>query len=359
MTNGDPVTQKTIAKALNLDQSTVSLALCNHPRIPKETRDKIHALARSLGYKPSPILADLARQRWKGQKQAEVTIGYIVESRRARFGNTRWTWCGARKQAESLGYRLDHFFLEEYDSSANLQKVLCARGITDLIVNGIYQQVLPFELDWDRFVAVAAHQGIVRLGIHAVVNDHYGNIIRAWKKAVEFGYRRIGAILFEHHTNLIDDDLRMAGVLVCQQRLFPELSKIDPLIVNVLNAADYRLTHERVKVWMKKNQIDAVLGFHGGLYYFLSEEQKKSIAFINLHLPEMPKENPDTNERTPTYLQAGLVDVNEYAGIEAVNLLHMCRKTNQRGIPRRRIEHMVQPMWRDGFTLRPKTLEKG
>lgn len=52
-TGNNPPTIKQIARQLNVSVSTVSRALSNHPRIGISTKDKVHKLAKELGYEPN------------------------------------------------------------------------------------------------------------------------------------------------------------------------------------------------------------------------------------------------------------------------------------------------------------------
>ena len=52
-----------IAAEAGCHYSTVSLALRNHPRIPRATCEKIQGLARRLGYVPDPMVSSLAYYR--------------------------------------------------------------------------------------------------------------------------------------------------------------------------------------------------------------------------------------------------------------------------------------------------------
>ena len=348
MTGHDPVSQKTIANALNIGKTTVSLALANHPRIPKKTRDQVHEMARTLGYKPHPLFADLAKQRWRGQKLTQLTVGFIGETRRTGgMGNFYSTSQGVLKQAGALGYHVEIFFLDEYRNPAAFQKMLLARGIQDLIFNGVLHQNVHLEMDWDRFVTVFTHSCVFPTKLHAVVNNHYGNIISAWKKAVELGYTRIGAILLNHGSHLVDDELRMAGMMVSQQRFYPELAAIPPLELDALLIPWGSIVRDQISKWVRKNRPDAIIGFQGGYHFHLRHLGYDSLGFINLHLPYHRKTDPCCS-------QAGMEMIDAEIGAEAVNLLHMCRKTNQWGIPARRIEHVIDAQWRDGYTLPPK-----
>lgn len=344
MNESEIVTHKTIANALKIAKSTVSLALSNNPRLPSATRAKVHKMAEQLGYRANPLLSDLARLRWKSKKSSTVGVAFIVEARKPGVGGFEAASVGVLRQAESLGYKIEYFYREDYRSSGSLQRVLIARGIRNLIIGGIFQERYSLDFDWDKFVAVAFPVGLIRLPLHAVVGNHYNNVVMAWSKAVEYGYRRIGAILLSHNKRIVDDDLRLAAVLNCQKQLSPNLPIIPYIEENFSKSfVEPKFSH-RLAAWINKHRIDVVIGFHGGLHYHLRKLVTRPLGFINLHLPM----HSDGSE-TPA--QAGVEDVNEYAGAEVVNLLHMCRKTNQWGAPTRRVEHVVDASWRDGRTL--------
>src|SRR5262249_38940411 len=59
------ITQREVARRARVSQATVSLALRNHPSLPKKTRERVRALASSLGYRPDPALVALSRYRQK------------------------------------------------------------------------------------------------------------------------------------------------------------------------------------------------------------------------------------------------------------------------------------------------------
>jgi len=69
------VTMKTIAGQAGVTPATVSLSLANHPRIPAETRVRIQAIARQLGYRrPGLVLRRLHQMRFQGRWEA----GFLV-----------------------------------------------------------------------------------------------------------------------------------------------------------------------------------------------------------------------------------------------------------------------------------------
>ena len=59
------VTIYDVAKALHLSASTVSRGLKDNPLIKKETREKIKALAREMGYQPNKFASSLRQKKRK------------------------------------------------------------------------------------------------------------------------------------------------------------------------------------------------------------------------------------------------------------------------------------------------------
>lgn len=57
------LTIKDLARLLNLAPSTVSMALNNNPKINKETRKKVHELAKKLNYRPNLIARAMVRKK--------------------------------------------------------------------------------------------------------------------------------------------------------------------------------------------------------------------------------------------------------------------------------------------------------
>ena len=65
------ITQKDIAKRLNLARVTVTKALKDHPDIAPETKEKVKDMASELGYVPNFIARNLSTRRTR-------TIGVVV-----------------------------------------------------------------------------------------------------------------------------------------------------------------------------------------------------------------------------------------------------------------------------------------
>ncbi len=91
------VTIYDIARALNLSPSTVSRALKDNPNIRKETKKKIFAAARDMGYQRNKFASDLRQKR-------TTTLGVIVPRLDSYFMSS--VISGIEKVTNHYGYNL-------------------------------------------------------------------------------------------------------------------------------------------------------------------------------------------------------------------------------------------------------------
>jgi LacI family transcriptional regulator len=330
------VTHRDIAQRLGLSQSAVSRALADSPKIPLKTRRQIRAAAEEMGYHPNSLLSELAASRWQGRKiKGGEVIAYIDRIRRdAKIGTN--ISAPLQKQTSLLGYQLEVFHREDFASSSKLQRVLRNRGITDIILGAVYEKSLTVELDWSKFICVQLFSGFFQLPFHSVARDHFNAVVLAWTKAVTRGYQRIGISLLEHPTQLMDDFMRASAVRACQMELFPHLPALPPYMYLVAAHSESDFT-----AWVKENRPDVLIGFTDGQYLLYQEKFGHKTAYINLH-------------RFPLCETSGILEDVEQCAREAVNLLHFCRRTFQWGIPKIRIDHLLEPRWAEGHSLPPK-----
>ncbi|MBT8266854.1 MAG: LacI family transcriptional regulator [Bacteroidia bacterium] len=91
------ITQKELAKKLNISISTVSKALNNSPEIGKETIERVHALAKFYKYQPNQNAVNLKKRETK-------TIGVIVPNITNRFFAK--VLFSIQEEASNLGYNI-------------------------------------------------------------------------------------------------------------------------------------------------------------------------------------------------------------------------------------------------------------
>ena len=335
------ITLRHIAAHLGLDRSTISRGLRGDPRLPASTRMRIEAAADELGYRPDPLLSELASSRWQVEKvTGGNVIGFIDRLRPEPdlgFGLPAPLTPAATDQARSLGYGLEVFHRVDFSSSAKLQRVLRNRGITDLILGPVREEALTVKLDWDKFICVQLLPGYFPLPLHSVVKDHFNVVVLAWQKAVSRGYHRIGIVLPEHPNSLIDDVLRSSAVHACQEHFFSNTAKL-PIFKYPIHKPGGKAFVD----WVRKTKPDVIIGFSDLHYYHYLSAFHREVSYISLHTDEV-----------------GLSGIPEGAfdcAREAVNLLHFCRRTHQWGIPSLRVDHTIEPTWVEGKSLPEKTV---
>ncbi len=331
------VSLQNVADRLGLHRSTVSRALRRDPSIPVSTRQTVEQACQALGYRPNSLISELAASRWQGTQVAKgIVIAYLNCMRKDEVIGIRAPLISSlTNQAQLLGYHLETFNRADLGSSSKIQRLLRNRGITDVILGPAYQQDLTVELDWDRFITVQVLPGTYRLPLHTVVQDHFSMMTLAWQKAVDRGYRRIGVALIDHQRGLIDDIIRLSAVYACQNHLHSRLPALPPFLYPPDNARvdDYAK-------WVRENQPEAIIGFTESHFHYYRSRFDRDIPFASLHT-------------TGNTAISGIVEASAVCGREAVNLLHLCRRTYQWGMPKERIDHVIEPTWFDGTSLPP------
>ena len=328
------VTQKDVAARLGLTQSGVSRGLRGDPGIAAETKRQIKAVCEELGYRPNQILSELAASRWQSGKVTQGSvIAYVDRFAKTYVGGTNLVPL-LRQQAALLGYDVELFYRAEFSNSAKLQRALRNRGITDVILGPIFDRSSIVELDWSKFICVQLSPGLFPLPLHGVVQDCFNTVVLAWQKAVDHGYQRIGAVLFSHPVQIMDDVLRRSAVDACQNYLYSHLPRLGPLLYSTIN--DLQIDH--FVRWVEITDPEVIIGFNSTHHVIFRSRFHREIPYISLH----------TDGRAG---EAGILEAAPSCAREAVNLLHFCRRTYQWGIPKERIDHVVEPVWTEGNTL--------
>ncbi len=97
MKNRNEITIYDIAKHLNISASTVSRGLNENPNVNIETRKKIIAVAKEMGYRQNTVASNLRRKKTK-------TIGVVLPRFNSYFMST--VIAGMEKVANQAGYNL-------------------------------------------------------------------------------------------------------------------------------------------------------------------------------------------------------------------------------------------------------------
>ena len=344
------ITQADIARKAGVHSTTVSMALRNHPSLPLETRQRIQALAESMGYRPDPNLRALMLYRRQVHVGASaVTLAYVTNF------DTRWGWknstahaqfyAGACAKAEQLGYRLDHFWLGEPGLTAQrLSDILSARGITGVIVaSQLPTADQPLLFDWPRFSAIKIDFFPSQPELSNVTNDQTAIMRLAVRQIHAAGYRRVGLVM----PAWFDDFVRQAwsaGFLVEQQRI-PVEDRV-PILFYPRPKDDIKgvapVPAKTLAEWRERFRPDALVSWSPFVLPRLAElglSVPRDLGFADIML-----------ERYDGAM-AGVRQNCERVGELAVEILAGQLQQHIFGIPRFPTASFVEGTWIDGATL--------
>jgi LacI family transcriptional regulator len=133
--NTREITIYDVAKALHISASTVSRGLKDHPHIKKETREKIKALAREMGYQRNKFASSLRKKRTE-------TIGVVVPKLNSYFQAT--AIAGIEKITNEHGYGL----LISQSQESGKQEAACISTLFNSRVDGL---IISLAYDTKKF----------------------------------------------------------------------------------------------------------------------------------------------------------------------------------------------------------------
>ncbi len=338
------VSQKSIAQAVGVHVSTVSLALRNSPKIPKSTRAKIQAMAKKLGYTEDPFLSALCRYRESQKRRSHVlTLGFISDWQLplTEICHHRHFLWGTRKRAADLGFHLDEFNLHDQQlSSRRLQEILHARNIEGLILSSFAKGRLNLELDWGEFSAVRIGCQPENPALHSIAVNHQQTLMTAIQKTREYGYRRPGLVMGRDWPRLVNYDWEIAygweqQKLPLAQRIPPFLYEHEAVEAHCAGVEDWYAAY-RPDVILAPNAIYAEICTRTG------RKAPDEIGFVDCFLDQ-----PDSR-------YAGVVHACGAIGQLAVDFLSGMLINHRHGVPDQPTNTLIDSAWQDGPTLVPR-----
>jgi LacI family transcriptional regulator len=344
-----PITLADIAAHVGCNKSTVSRALRNQPGVLGPTAERIRSVALKLGYRPDPIQAQAATQRWRHTATSHLTYtaAFIIPcyGSRAEVRMRAQPFAdAAHAYIQTLGCGLDTVNASDYRCGAELSRVLRARGVRGIVVPQIPAGQLHFfqEMDWTEFTGVGCQSGWAALPLHVVDSDESFASSRAWRRLATLGYRRIAAALTAHRP-WAEDDFSRHGAISAEQ------AAAEPPLVRLSVFSGLSSDRQAFVEWLLQVRPDAVIGFHEGMLGWIREagfRVPEEIGFATLRGAGGP-------ERC-----SGFVVDRTLIAVAAVDLLMTQIRNNQWGFPANRQRVLIEPTWVDGETLRRSALQR-
>ena len=196
------ITMKDIAEALGVSVTTVSRALKDHPRIGKETRERIKAYAQEHNFFPNVIAESLRKSRVQPQK----VIGVIIPQFAHYYFST--ILAGIEEEASSHGYRI----MVAQSNEKYEREVKICQSFYENKVCGIIVSQAKDTTEYSHF------QRLIDLGVPLVFYDRICTGVNASRVVVD---DYMGAFTAVHH--LIETGCRKIAFFGSSMKL--EISK--------------------------------------------------------------------------------------------------------------------------------------
>lgn len=339
------ITLRDIARQLGLSHVTISLALRDNPRISPERREQIKSVARSLGYRPDPMLTALSQYRHsRASTSVQSAIAWLnlwPDPRQLRsYGEFDAYWHGAIAVAEAHGYRLEEFSPAPRFPLARIEQVLLTRNVQGILIPPApkRKEIDLHAFKWSEFAVVRFGHGLASLPVHLVTTDQVAAGRLAFDSVRERGYKRIGFIATDTtdtHTFFI------AGILQSQSAL--PLAERLPFLL--LPEAQPKSHLRLLKTWLKRARPDAIITQAPqvrGILRRLGLAVPGDVALAALSVLDGDAD-------------AGIDQNSEEVGRVAAETLVSLINHNHRGIPTYQRRILVEGMWTDGESLPDRT----
>ena len=336
------VTMRELAKLAGVSPATVSLSLRDHPRISREVRERVKAIAAKTGYRPNPIVAHLIAQvRASKTTTYQSTLGAVLttELRRCLEVHTFRDWLAScKKRAAELGYGFNAFSLPDAKQTPErLAKVLDARRVQGLVVIGPFPRgVIPAEFDplWQRTSAVMLGERPVSPTLSCVLNNQFSTSILAVGELTRLGYRRPALCINPDIDGALENRF-IGGFLVAAQAT-PARRRIPPFPFHAHARADFLQ-------WVEKHRPDAIVTLHHEIREWLEAAGHAIPGDIGLaHLDWTPKLEG----------WAGTDQNNALVGSFAIEMLIGQLHRNEFGPPEFQKCMFTNSSWRSGPSVR-------
>jgi LacI family transcriptional regulator len=334
--------QKAIAQKLSLNQSTVSRALKNDPRVNEATRQQVLDAALELGYRTNPLVATLMEQIRTGREVKDrgclaIIVDSFSKEHWHEFDAFRQHSLGFTEQAQKRGYRTECFFLREKDmTDARLDEILYGRGIDGIFLAAPYWRAnaAPFQIKWERYCLGTVGFSWSHIQVDRICGAHRRNADRCYLQLREQGYQRIGMVMTETGVDWANHAWTASSSL--HQSQSTPVNRIPDFVYHA------RKDHSaRLRKWMDQWQPDALICTGEEDAEFI-HQNRANLTIIPVVLCSRPVES----------IYAGMDENNRIAGQKACDLVTSKIMHNERGLPKHPQTILIEGSWKEGNALK-------
>ncbi len=335
------ITLSDLARSAGVSKMTVSRALRGEHGISAKTRGQIQSLATKLGYRPDPAVSELMGHLRKSRHAGLESLAWLTDyptlgGWKSNPG-TSDMYRGAVAQAHRLGYRLEEFSLNTPGMTPKrLSNILYNQGIRGIVLAPLFDHGSIEGFAWEHFATACCGHSLISPALHRVSVDQYDVLRTAWRHLTSLGYRRIGLCVSAHDNERIGH--RWQAVQLVETEFIAEGDRVPPMLTDDWNAP-------RFLRWYREHRPDVVLSLLDA-YGWMKEagiRVPKECGFALLRLDQAK----------------GIAGVDHRfsdIGAAAVALVAGELGTNQYGIPDLRRSISIEALWKDGPTLRRRTV---
>lgn len=334
MNNGPNL--RDIARHNKVSVSTVSRALRNHPAIPQQTRDRIVASAKELGYRPNPLIGALmsnVRAR-KSISIANLACLYKEESDSSFSATLKQFLIGVDLGAERLGYHMSHFRLADYEAKpSTLFRIWKARGIRGVILFN-YRPKKELDVPWNDYSWVVSGSVTHAPDLPRVGNEIYQIVKMAIKETASRGYSRPALVVplkgGSRH------GFRWAGAFSANLLKYGACDESPLIYSGDWNSGNFQS-------WIKKVKPDVALSMSDEVYHWLQGcgiRIPTDLGFVHL-----------VANSSKIDAVAGVRQDFIQTGVKAVACLDSQLRNNEVGVPQIVTTTTLTGIWQSGQTL--------
>jgi len=191
------ITIHDLAKALNLNASTISRALNDHPKISTETKKLVRKLADELNYRPNALASSL-------RKGSANTVGLVVPRVNRNF------FASAIEGIEAILNKAGYHLIIVQSNESLVKEKECINSLLNARVDGIIISISSETSDLSHLIAVQEKNvpliffDRIPLNIEAgkvKLNDYMG-AYKATEYLINNGYKRIAHLEGPRHLQM-------------------------------------------------------------------------------------------------------------------------------------------------------------
>lgn len=221
-------------------------------------------------------------------------------------------------------------------TTRRLNQILETRNIRGLLLPP-QEKSTALDLNWDRFSAVTFGYSLLRPELHMVANHEYRNMRRLMKELHCRGYKRPGLLGFK--SSAARAQYTWLAAFMLEQLEVEESNRITPLIMeewNDFSFLNWYETYEPDVIVTGLTRIVDCLDRYG-----IKAPENVGLGFHGIHDPD---------------IKVSGIQKNAYQiGVMATDLVVDMLQRNETGVPRFPKRHLIEGVWSEGETLRPRS----